>query len=532
MFFVGFTLFCYKRTLQASSLRMTAYLQRRGFGLTFRIAVPTDLRKRVGGREITKALKTTDRLVAIPLALSLAAQAKVLFNELRGRMGKKTEVDSIETGYTLTYDFDDSGQVKTFAIQAEPHETESAVAAGAAMMLAMAQSGPRQTMPAPIETTQHESQQGALQAAPTFKVVVDDFLTKYAKKNKSAMLKKHQQALPMLLEVVGDKPITEIRQGDINRFFELLGRLPPQWAVECRKKKLTVFELADLEHEETIGPKTFDATYVSCVRPFLKAARKDWQDLGFPLGPSTEAIEYVGDREEGEYKQRALKPSELDRLFQGAEMRIFARDAKKGHFYWLPHLGLFTGARVNELCQLNPQVDIFMDADTKTWCLNISKDTAADERIKKSVKTGEARKVPIHKMLVELGFLEYVESVKATGAKLLFPEWKPVNRRASGEAEKWFRQLIRDTELRDETPGLRILGMHIFRHTLLTYGAAQDPALSLMGITGHAQGDIPIPVTGAARGYLTASLISPLDKKSALLDQLDYGIEFIKPRAS
>ena len=184
---------------------MTAYLQRRGFGLTFRIAVPTDLRKRVGGREITKALKTTDRLVAIPLALSLAAQAKVLFNELRGRMGKKTEVDSIETGYTLTYDFDDSGKVKTLAIQAEPHETESAVAAGAAMMLAMAQSGPRQTMPAPIEITQHEPQQGAWQTTPTFKAVVDDFLAKYAKKNKSAMLKKHLQALPMLLEVVGDK---------------------------------------------------------------------------------------------------------------------------------------------------------------------------------------------------------------------------------------------------------------------------------------------------------------------------------------
>lgn len=504
---------------------MTAYLQRRGFGLTFRIAVPIDLRKPVGGREITKALKTTDRLVAIPLALSLAAQAKVLFNELRGRMSKKTEVDSIETGYTLTFNLDDSGKLKTFAIQAEPHETESAVAAGAAMMSAMAQSGPRQAMPAPIQTTRHEPQQGT----PTFKTVVDDFLSKYAKKNKSAMLKKHQQALPMLLEVVGDKPITEIRQGDINRFFELLGRLPPQWAAECRKKKLTVFELADLEHEETIGPKTFDATYVSCVRPFLKAARKDWQDLGFPLGPSTEAVEYVGDREEGEYKQRALKPSELDRLFQGAEMRIFARDAKKAHFYWLPHLGLFTGARVNELCQLNPQVDIFMDADTKTWCLNISKDTAADERITKSVKTGEARKVPIHKMLVELGFLEYVERVKAAGAKLLFPEWKPINRRASGEAEKWFRQLIRDTELRDETPGLRILGMHIFRHTLLTYGVAQDPALSLMGITGHAQGDIPIPVTGAARGYLTASLISPLDKKSELLNQLDYGLDFFKP---
>jgi hypothetical protein len=141
---------------------MTPYLQRRGFGLTFRIAVPTDLRKRLGGREITKALKTTDRSVAIPLALSLAAQAKVLFNELRGRMGKKTEVDSIEFGYTLTYDFDDSGKVKSFAIQAEPHETDSAVAAGSAMMLAMAQAGSRSTAPAPIDTIQHGPQQGTL----------------------------------------------------------------------------------------------------------------------------------------------------------------------------------------------------------------------------------------------------------------------------------------------------------------------------------------------------------------------------------
>lgn len=509
---------------------MTPYLQRRGFGLTFRIAVPTDLRKCVGGREITKALKTTDRFVALPLALSLAAQAKVLFNELRGRMGKKkTEVDSIEIGYTLTCDFDDSGKVKTLAIQAEPHETESAVAAGSAMITAMAQAGLRQTMSVPTDTIQHGPPQGTRQATPTFKTVVDDFLSKYAKKNKTAMLKKHQQALPMLLEVVGNKPITDIKQGDINRFFELLGRLPPQWAAECRRRKLTVLELADLEHDETIGPKTFDATYVSCVRPFLKAARKDWQDLGFPLGPSTEGVEYVGDKEEGEYKQRALKHSELVRLFTGSEMKTFAQDAKKAHFYWLPHLGTFTGARVNELCQLNPQVDIFMDSDSKTWCLNISKDTDADDRIKKSVKTGEARKVPIHRKLIELGFLKYVDRVKASGAKLLFPEWKPINRRASGEAEKWFRQLLRDTGLRDETPGERLLGMHTFRHTLITHGAMQDPRLVLFGITGHAQGNVPIPATGAGRGYLTASLISSLDEKSALLNQLDYGIDFIKP---
>ena len=57
--------------------------------LYFRIAVPGDLRKCVGGRELTRTLKTTDRPLACPIALSLASKAKILFNELRERMGKK-----------------------------------------------------------------------------------------------------------------------------------------------------------------------------------------------------------------------------------------------------------------------------------------------------------------------------------------------------------------------------------------------------------------------------------------------------------
>lgn len=33
-------------------------------------------------------------------------------------------------------------------------------------------------------------------------------------------------------------------------------------------------------------------------------------------------------------------------------------DAKHVHEFWLPMLGLHTGARINEVCQLNPQTDI------------------------------------------------------------------------------------------------------------------------------------------------------------------------------
>lgn len=58
------------------------YLYRRGDIFHFRIAVPNSVRYLVGGREITRTLGTSLRTEAVPLALSLAAQAKLLFGRV------------------------------------------------------------------------------------------------------------------------------------------------------------------------------------------------------------------------------------------------------------------------------------------------------------------------------------------------------------------------------------------------------------------------------------------------------------------
>ena len=527
-------------------LRQAPYLLRRGYGLTFRIAVPAELRPIIGAREITKSLSTGNKEQAGPLALEFAACAKRLFCELRAEMSsdskeegqvpdqgrmlkllqqaqRKMEIAVIEDQHSdeLFEQRREHLREIQFATLTTEVETLRSVLAGS------------QTHPAPTPSPALEIALAVSPSSPmpTLKMVVSKFLEDYTKKRKPQMLKKHKPVLTMFLELVGDKPISEIRQADINDFFELLGRLPPRWADVCRQKKLTIRQVADLDHDKMIGPKTFDQTYRSSVRNFLIAAKKDWQDQGFPLGLTTEGIDYLGEREEGEYKQRSFEPAELKRLFEGNEMRAFAADATQAHCYWLPTLGLFTGARVNELCQLNPQTDILEDPETENWYFWITDKTESDDRITKSVKGGEPRKVPIHKELIGLGFIEYVKRVQKSGAKLLFPEWTPIRRRASGEAEKWFSQLLRDTSLRDETPKKCLLGMHAFRHTLLTHGAMRKPPLSLFCITGHAQGDTPIDATGAGRGYLTLSLLDPIGDRATLLDQLDYGLNFFKPMA-
>lgn len=337
--------------------RIAPYTLRRGDALYLRIAIPSDLQTIWGAREVMRTLGTSDKQQALPVALECAAVIKRVFADLRKTMAdgdptheelesliaeiERGEQRKVESSARLMRMVADAKMKIALLIQAEESDRQhtetirelkqqvhlarlEGEARGLRHALAHNQAQPK-VIPAPIPENPVAAQQVA--PVPMLKTVVDGFLGKYQQDKKPAMFKKHRPVLSMLLEVIGDKPVNQLKQADINNFFELLGRLPPRWADECRKRKLTVLELAELDFDLTLGPKSFDDTYIASVRPFLKAAKKDWQDQGFPLGLTTDGIEYLGDREEGEDKQRAFKPDELVRLFEGDEMRGFANQA-------------------------------------------------------------------------------------------------------------------------------------------------------------------------------------------------------------
>lgn len=305
------------------------------------------------------------------------------------------------------------------------------------------------------------------QETPMLSEVTQQYLNYYKKLDRPAMLRKVGAVLPLLIEIIGDKPIALLKQADLETYFEAVQTLPPRWKDICRQEKLPVRELAGQERGE-MSKGTFDGTYLAALTPFIKYCRRKWQDQGWPMALTTEGVQYIGSRRDAEGGQRNFEPEELKRLFEGAEMAGFARNAAQAHKYWLPHLGLFTGARVNELCQLNPQTDIRPDPRSGVWYLDITDESQGHEHIDKSVKTGSSRrKLPVHPKLIELGFLDYVNQAKERGDTLLFQAFPPAAGRASPQARKWFTELLRETGLRDETPNARIVGMHAFRSTLL-----------------------------------------------------------------
>ncbi|BEH31525.1 site-specific integrase [Burkholderia pseudomallei] len=159
------------------------------------------------------------------------------------------------------------------------------------------------------------------------------------------------------------------------------------------------------------------------------------------------------------------------------------------HYYWLPLLGLFTGGRINELCQL--YLSDIHQTEGGAWYLdfNLMGPDKVDES-DKSLKTINAlRVVPLHDRLVQLGLPEYVQTLRKAGYTRLFPELKRDAVKGYGKpASSWFNERFLGRTLGIERNGMKTF--HSFRHTFLTATERLGtPERVMAQIAGHQRGD-------------------------------------------
>lgn len=352
---------------------------------------------------------------------------------------------------------------------------------------------------------------------------VTEFLAHLPPKQR-AMRRKHEAVLPALLDVIGDMPITELRQTYINEFLRTIQKLPPRWADIRRRTGKTIRELAVEPHDLGIALKTYEDTYIASLRAFLKRAVTDWQDIGFPTTLTTN-VQYTGTRTESEFKQRALRQNEIQMIFSSDKMAEIIKSPLKVHRFWLPAIGLYTGARIREICQINPQTDFGQDGTI--WWLRITDEsgTKADSEVIKSVKTSKSRTIPMHPELVRLGLPEYLAMLKSAGETRLFPAWRPADGDAGKNAARWFRYYLKTIGLHGVANALgnAVRGAHAFRHTLLTHG--KRAGVNLRCISGHSEAsDNPV-----ADGYEDETLLLTLEEMHQRLSQLDYDVQLPAP---
>jgi len=142
--------------------------------------------------------------------------------------------------------------------------------------------------------------------------------------------------------------------------------------------------------------------------------------------------------------------------------------------YWIPLLGLYSGARSSELCQLHLS-DVVQESGV--WAIDINEDAEG-----KTVKTKASRRqVPIHSELIRLGFLDYVAATRKDGHERLWPMLPLRAGRPSHTFSRWF-----NGKPRMAIPDVVIPDFHSLRHTVRTaMTAAKVTEQDQDRITGH-----------------------------------------------
>ncbi|MDC6292687.1 DUF6538 domain-containing protein [Ralstonia pseudosolanacearum] len=281
-----------------------------------------------------------------------------------------------------------------------------------------------------------------------------------------------------------DKRTVGIADRVVKRFYEHVGHVPVR---DVTRAHVLQFKNTLLESGQTPANTNNQLTMLGTLLRF--ATDNLWADSNAAQGIR------VMVRRNGEVPRLPFDLPALQAIFSSPVYAEALRpDGGAGEAaYWLPLLALFTGARVEELCQLRPEdiyEEVYRDiegSEQRCWVLRITNE-GEGQGVKNA---GSVRRFPIHAELLARGFVGYAHAHKSQPR--IFPALKPDTAGAeSGNWSKWFGKYLRGAcKVTDKR-----MVFHSFRY--LFKDLARDagvPEDVQDAITGHAGGN------RVARGY-------------------------------
>lgn len=290
-----------------------------------------------------------------------------------------------------------------------------------------------------------------------------------------------EHGLRLMVQIVGDMPIDRLTRDKMRHYRKTVTKLPPNMKKQKACQGKTIDQILALG----LPPMSEQTAKQSLERvsSFLKwAVREEY----IAKNPADGIV--IDTKAKSKNKRKPFDASDLQKLFGSDKYR--QGGFSKSWYYWLPLMGLYTGARLGEMAQL--RLEDVMQVDG-VWLLNVvddegdtdGEDTADTSR---TVKTAAGRRrIPVHSALIKLGFLDYVETVRRTGASQLFPSLKKGCAGWSDTPSKWFTRYRKEEGVTEKGKVF-----HSFRHSVISQllQHSQFPLQHVQELIGHEQGEV------------------------------------------
>lgn len=481
------------------------YLLARPSGLYVRFLVPVDLRARIGSRFIVRPLGSRRGDMARLLAARFAVALSQVFMAMRHGAAvvdiKKLiegAQEAARTGGTKEWIGTDIrvGSVSIGSVSTSgPEDTDDFIRA---LQAIVDQAGPASAAPPAPPVA------GGLLSEEIEKHVADLRRAKRARET----ITESKHSLRILLGVIGDMPVAEVNGDHIRAFWDAVVLWPANASVKPEYAGLSVLEIIEAgKQEKAPEPSTHTINkHRQRLAVFFNALKAAGAITQSPLKGVVPPINTDTDPETG----RPFTAAELEVIFSD---RFAPWAAKYPHRWWGPILGLYSGARITEVAQL------YLDditCEDGVWGMHIN-----NRYPRQKIKSKASRRfVPFAQPVLDAGFLAFVQDMKATGHKRLFPHLPAGTSKEDGKPNGlgYGRQLSRQFGAYLVKLGLeKGVAFHAFRHTISTaLDRAGFKEREVARITGHT-----VPGSVLAKHYIDATT---LPERVAMLSRLPYSV--------
>jgi len=307
-------------------------------------------------------------------------------------------------------------------------------------------------------------------------------------------LLEYRSILPIIIEIIGDKPLTRVTRQDCRHVKDVVPQIPTNVTKRPQTRNLKIVDAikwAEGNAAPTLSPETINK-YISSLTAFMSWAETEGHITHSPARGLRLPKRAIQDRT---IRRRPFTNEELRRIFSSPPFD--EQSEPHSDLYWIPLIGLYTGMRLNEICQLRPK-DILQINDV--WAFNVS-----DEAVWQKLKNASSRRaVPIHSDLLERGIAAFARS-RQSHERLFHELTLPKSGFLSDCFSKKFNRRLRATGF-----DTKETVFHSFRHTFRdALRAAEVPTAVAKALGGWSDSSIS---EGYGSGYPIAILRANINK--------------------
>lgn len=459
------------------------FLLARPAGLYARFFVPTDLRALIGSRYLVRSLGSRRgdhaRLAAATMGMALS----IAFDAMRKGMTvdldellKKVRNGAIKELILSDVTLPDGTRIA----QAQLDSPADAAIFGD-LMERSRQAEPAEVTSARVakrrEQLRDASQGIARHAADTLmlsKAMADHLGDLAGARLHQKTVLESRHTLRLFAGIIGeDVPVASLTQDHVRAFFDGVRYWPSNATKRPVYRDLSVPEVIKLakKNQEPEPAAWTMAKHRQRLSVFL-VSLVDGKHLAVNPLAGIRAIATPDSEDTGS----PFTDAELKAIFDPVAFPKWA--SKYPHRWFGPILGLYSGARVNEIAQLRLEDIDTIDGVPGFFVRKIGK--------KQSIKNKHSRRfIPLAQPVIDCGFLDYVKEAREAGVERLFPDLPNSTGLGYG------RQLSRQFSVYIKRQGVseKGQGFHGFRHTIASKLDEAGVSASAIGaLTGHGTG--------------------------------------------